>query len=59
MNQRNQLSLEQEFNMRAFAEQVKQMSHEQSKEYLLMLYEQMIIKETIYKELLKSQWEIN
>lgn len=59
MNQPNQLSLEQEFNVRAFADQVQQMSREQSQEFLLMLYEQMIVKETIYKELLKSQWELN
>jgi hypothetical protein len=59
MNQPNQLSLEQEFNIRAFADQVQQMSREESQEFLLMLYEQMMIKETIYKELLKSQWELN
>jgi Phycobilisome degradation protein nblA len=59
MNQSNQLSLEQEFNVRAFADQVQQMSREQSQEFLLRLYEQMIIKETIYKELLKSHWELN
>ncbi len=59
MNQPNQLSLEQEFNVRAFADQVQQMSRQESQEFLLMLYEQMIIKETIYKELLKSQWELN
>jgi hypothetical protein len=59
MNQPSQLSLEQEFNVRAFADQVQQMSRQESQQFLLMLYEQMIIKETIYKELLKSQWELN
>jgi hypothetical protein len=59
MNQSNQLSLEQEFNVRAFADQVQQMSRQESQQFLLRLYEQMIIKETIYKELLKSQWELN
>ncbi len=59
MNQSNQLSLEQEFNVRAFADQVQQMSRQESQQFLMMLYEQMIIKETIYKELLKSQWELN
>ena len=59
MNQPNQLSLEQEFSIRAFADQVEQMSREQSQEFLLMLYKQMLVKETIYKELLKSQWELN
>jgi hypothetical protein len=59
MNQSNQLSLEQEFSIRAFADQVQQMSLEQSQEFLLMLYKQMIVRETTYKELLKSQWKLD
>jgi Phycobilisome degradation protein nblA len=59
MNQPNQLSIEQEFSLRAFADQVQQMSREQSQEFLLMLYKQMIVRETTYKELLKSQWKLD
>ncbi len=59
MNQPMTLSLEQEFSLRTFADQVQQMSREQAQEFLLMLYKQMIIRETTYQELLKHQWEID
>jgi Phycobilisome degradation protein nblA len=53
------LSLEQEFMMRSFAEQVKLMSQEQAKEYLLVLYKQMMVQETTYRQLLKQEWKLN
>ncbi|MBD0386104.1 MAG: NblA/ycf18 family protein [Nostoc sp. C3-bin3] len=59
MNQPIKLSLEQEFSLRIFADQVQQMSHEQAQEFLLMLYKQMIIRETTYQELLKHHWELD
>ncbi|MEH2209926.1 MULTISPECIES: NblA/ycf18 family protein [unclassified Nostoc] len=59
MNQPITLSLEQEFSLRTFADQVEQMSREQAQEFLLMLYKQMIIRETTYQELLKHQWELD
>ncbi len=59
MNQPITLSLEKEFSLRTFADQVQQMSREQAQEFLLMLYKQMIIRETIYQELLKHQWELD
>ncbi|MEH2087082.1 NblA/ycf18 family protein [Nostoc sp.] len=59
MNQPITLSLEQEFSLRTFADQVEQMSREQAQEFLLMLYKQMIIRETTYQELLKHHWELD
>ncbi|MEJ1930487.1 NblA/ycf18 family protein [Nostoc sp. NIES-2111] len=59
MNQPINLSLEQEFSLRSFADQVQQMSREQAQELLLMLHKQMMIQETTYRELLKHQWEFN
>ena len=59
MNQPITLSLEQEFSLRTFADQVQQMSREQAQEFLLMLYKQMIIREATYQELLKHQWELD
>ncbi|WP_373526405.1 NblA/ycf18 family protein [Nostoc sp.] len=59
MNQPITLSLEQEFSLRTFADQVQQMSREQAQEFLLMLYKQMIIRETTYRELLKHEWELD
>ncbi len=52
----NELSLEQKFNLRSFETQVQQMSHEQAREFLVKLYEQMLVRENMYKEFLKHQW---
>ncbi|MBD2726396.1 NblA/ycf18 family protein [Nostoc sp. FACHB-892] len=59
MNQPIELSLEQEFSLRTFSDQVKQMSREQAQEFLLMLYKQMIAREATYQELLKHKWELD
>ncbi len=56
MNQPIQLSLEQQFNIRSFETQVQQMSHEQAQDFLVKLYQQMVMREATYKELLKHQW---
>lgn len=42
MNQPIELSLEQEFSLRSFADQVHQMSREQAQEFLLVLHKQMM-----------------
>ncbi|WP_250124124.1 NblA/ycf18 family protein [Chroococcidiopsis sp. CCMEE 29] len=59
MNQPIELSLEQEFSLRSFADQVQQMSREQAQEFLLMLHKQMIIQETMYQQFLKHEWKID
>jgi RNA binding exosome subunit len=56
MNQPIELSLEQEFNLRSFAEKVKNLSREEAHEFLVNLYEHMIRKETMYKHFLKQEW---
>lgn len=56
MNQPIELSLEQQFSIRSFETQVQQMSHEQAQDFLVKLYQQMIMREATYKELLKHQW---
>jgi len=56
MNQPIQLSLEQQFSIRSFETQVQQMSHEQAQDFLVKLYQQMVMREATYKELLKHQW---
>jgi Phycobilisome degradation protein nblA len=50
------LSLEQQFSIRSFEHQVKDMSHEQTQEFLVNLYRQMMLQENSYKNLLKHQW---
>jgi UDP-galactopyranose mutase len=53
------LTLEQEFGIRSFADQVQNLSQEQAQQYLIDLYRQMIVKETFYKEFLAKQWGID
>jgi hypothetical protein len=59
MSQPIELSLEQQFNIRSFQQQVQHMSHEQAKDFLVKLYEQMVVREATYKELLKHQWGLD
>lgn len=56
MNQSVELSMEQEFSLRSFADQVQYMSREQAQDFLVNLYKQMMIKETMYKHFLKHEW---
>lgn len=56
MNQPIELSLEQQFNIRSFETQVQHMSHEQAQDFLIKLYQQMVMREATYKQLLKHQW---
>jgi hypothetical protein len=51
-----ELSLEQQFSIRSFETQVQQMSREQAQDFLVKLYEQMMMRETMYKEFLKHEW---
>jgi predicted HD phosphohydrolase len=53
-----ELSLEQQFNVRSFETQVEMMSLEQAQMFLKDLYRQMIVKEKMYQELLKKEWNL-
>ncbi|NJO39189.1 MAG: phycobilisome degradation family protein [Cyanobacteria bacterium CRU_2_1] len=59
MNQAIELTLEQEFNLRCFAEQVKQMSREQAQEFLIEQHRLMMIQKTMYQDLLKQEWKLD
>jgi hypothetical protein len=56
MNEQTGLTLEQEFSLRSFENQVNRMSREQAQDFLIKLYEQMIMRENMYKHFLKQQW---
>jgi Phycobilisome degradation protein nblA len=58
MDQTMGLSLEQQFSLRSFETQVERMSHEQAQDFLVKLYEQMMLRETMYKHFLKHEWGI-
>lgn len=53
-----ELTLEQQFALRSFETQVDQMSREQAQMMLVKLYEQMLVRETMYKGFLKHHWGI-
>ncbi len=56
MSEPIQLTLEQQFSLRSFETQVANMSREQAQDFLVKLYEQMIVRENMYKEFIKHQW---
>jgi hypothetical protein len=59
MKDSEQLSLEQEFNLRRFADLIRTLSPEQAQDLSLELYRQMMLKDNLYKELLKDYWGIS
>lgn len=56
MSQPVELTLEQQFSIRSFETQVRQMSREQAQDFLVELYEQMMMRENMYRHFLKQQW---
>ncbi len=56
MDKSFELSMEQEFSVHSFADQVRHLSREEAQDFLVKLYRQMIMKETMYKHFLKQEW---
>ena len=59
MNNSEQLSLEQEFHLRMFADQIRTLSPEQMQDLSIELYRQMIHKDNLYRDLLKDYWGVD
>ncbi|BAZ69720.1 phycobilisome degradation protein NblA [Fischerella sp. NIES-4106] len=59
MDQDIELTLEQEFSLRNFTDQVRQMSHEQAQEFLILQHKHMMIREIMYQEILKQEWKLD
>ncbi len=57
-NDGTKLSLEQQFSIRHFNDQVQRMSREQAQEFLIEVYKQMMMRENMYKHFLKHQWNL-
>ncbi|MGL5509222.1 MAG: NblA/ycf18 family protein [Microcoleaceae cyanobacterium] len=51
-----ELSLEKQFSIRSFQSQVERMNLEQAQDFLVELYEQMLMREVMYQEFVKHQW---
>lgn len=58
MNSSIELTLEQEFSLRDFTDQVRQMSREQAQEFLIVQHRLMLVQKTMYQGLLKQEWEL-
>jgi hypothetical protein len=52
------LSIDQEFSVIVFTEQIKSLDRETSQTLLVQLYTQLIQQQTQYRELLKHKWGI-
>ena len=59
MNQSTKLSLEQEFQLKKFADQVQHLSREQAQELLIELHRQMMIKDKMYQYFLLHEWNLD
>ena len=54
-----ELTLEQKFSLRSFETQVAHMSHDQARDFLVKLYEHMMMRETMYRHFLKHEWGLD
>jgi hypothetical protein len=59
MNQVDDLSLEQQFSLRLFSEQVRQLSCEAAQDLLIELNRQMMIKDNLYRQLIRPDWSLD
>ncbi|MGL5083423.1 MAG: NblA/ycf18 family protein [Microcoleaceae cyanobacterium] len=53
-----QLSLEQEFELRSFAQRIQDISEIEAKELLRDLYKHKLVQENVFRYLLKDAWGI-
>lgn len=58
MNVRQQLPLEQQFELQVFEGQVRQLSQEDAHDMLIQLREAMMYQATTFREILKETWGI-
>jgi hypothetical protein len=56
MNIPLELSLEQQFNLRTYADQVKGLDQEQAQQLLLQVVRQLMIKENVIRHLVKESF---
>jgi hypothetical protein len=59
MKIRQQLPLEQQFELQVFEGQVRQLSQEEAHELLIQLREAMLHQTTTFREILKEAWGIS
>lgn len=54
MDMVGKLSLEQQFKLQVLRDEVKTLSQEQAQEYVIELFRQMMVKDNLFKHLIKS-----
>lgn len=54
MNGIEQLTVEQQFKLKVLSEEVRTLSKEKAQEYLLEMFRQMMVKDNLFKQLLKD-----
>jgi hypothetical protein len=59
MNKEIELTLEQDFSLRNFADIVEQMSRRQAQDFLVEQHRLMMVRETMYRHLIKHQWQLD
>lgn len=52
----SELSIEQQFQLKHFEIKVRKMSEAQAKKVLIELHQSMLVKDAMYKQLIKHQW---
>jgi hypothetical protein len=54
-----ELTLEQEFSLMRFSEQVQEISREQAQELLVEQQKLMMLRNTLFQKLLKHEWKLD
>ncbi|MEO0012037.1 MAG: Phycobilisome degradation protein nblA [Cyanobacteriota bacterium] len=58
MSENNTLTIEQKFHLRKIADQTKSLSQQQAQELIVELQRQMMMKDNLFKQLIKHEWRI-
>ena len=58
MSEPTQLTIEQKFHLRRLADQTKALSQQQAQELIVELQRQMMVKDNLYKQMIKHEWGI-
>jgi len=59
MNQSTELTMEQEFSLNRFTSQVQNITREQAQELLIEQQRLMMIRDTLFKQLLRTEWNLD
>lgn len=58
MSEQTNLTIEQKFHLRKIADRTKSLSPQQAQELIIELQRQMMIKDNLFKQIIKHEWGI-